>query len=238
MKEAALITGGAKRIGREISLFLASLGYEIALVYNTSREEAMETASKIKEFDVRCEIFKCNLTSNNEVLKLIPSAVEEFPNLSVLVNNASIFEKASIADTTHELLDRHLAVNFKTPFILSRDFSSICKRGNIINILDTRITSNRSSYAVYSLSKKTLAEFTKMAAIEFAPKIRVNGIASGLILPPKGETNEYLDNLAKNIPLKKRGNLENIKSTIKFFLENDYVTGQIVFCDGGEHLCK
>jgi len=238
MKQAALITGGAKRIGRELSLFLAYLGYDTALCYNTSSKEALKTSQEIKKIGADCELFKCDLSNEKEVSKLIPSVFKRYQHLNLLINNASIFERGSIKETSSQLLDRHLTINFKTPFLLSRDFASVFKNGQIINILDTRITSNRTTYSAYSISKKALAEFTKMAAFEFAPRIRVNGIAPGLILPPAGETDEYLDRLAKNIPLKKRGSVENIKNALKFLLENDYVTGQIIFCDGGEHLAR
>ena len=124
----------------------------------------------------------------------------------------------------------------KAPFILSSEFYRICKKGQIINFLDTNIVKNKTSHVAYLLTKKNLADLTKLAAIEFAPDIRVNGIAPGLILPPKKETTEYLDRMAKNIPLKRRGGESYITRSIKFLLENDFLTGQFLFNDGGEHL--
>ena len=236
MKKCALVTGAAKRLGKEIALFLAGLGYDIALHYNSSVKEALKTKSLIQKSNVRCELFKTDISSLKAVSKLIQNAYGKFPNLGLIVNSASIFERALISETTSELLERHFAINFAAPFILSRDFAKICKNGQIINILDTRIKSNRPTYAAYSLSKKALFEFTKMSAVEFAPKIRVNAIAPGLILPPEDKSYDYLDRLAKNIPLKRRGSVKNILSSLKFLIENDFVTGQVIFCDGGEHL--
>ena len=154
----------------------------------------------------------------------------------MLINNASIFEPSSIKDTSSALLLRHLNVNLITPFLLSRDFAKKCQKGHIINVLDTRITSNRTTYAAYSISKKALAAFTKMSAHEFGPGIRVNAIAPGLILSPHGLGDDYLKKLAKDIPLKTKGDVENILQTVDFLLENKFLTGQTIFCDGGEHL--
>jgi NAD(P)-dependent dehydrogenase (short-subunit alcohol dehydrogenase family) len=102
--------------------------------------------------------------------------------------------------------------------------------------LDTAITKNKTAYADYLLSKKSLAEFTKLAAVQFAPHIRVNGIAPGLILPPRNKTNNYLNRLARNVPLKKKGTPNQIALSIQYLLESEYITGEIIFVDGGEHL--
>jgi len=236
MKETALITGGAQRIGREISIFLASLSYDIALCYNTSEKDAQDTAKAIRALDRKCELFKSDLSEEDNLYSLIPAVMKKFHDLHVLVNNASIFKRATIEKTDVELFDKHIGINLKAPFFLSKEFAKAVKRGSIINILDTRISSDRTTYAAYSLSKKALAEVTRMSALEFAPDIRVNAIAPGLILPPEGKSDEYLDRLAEKVPLKRKGNTKNVTEAIRFLLSNDYITGQIIFCDGGEHL--
>lgn len=234
MRDAALITGAAKRIGKSISLLLAVLGFDIALHYNQSRKEAIETAGEIESYGVRCELFSCDLANEKKVRPLIADVRKQFPNLSLLINSASIFEKSTLADS--KAFDRHFNVNFKTPYILSCEFAKICKQGQIINFLDTHITQNKSLHTAYLLSKKSLAEFTKLAAVEFAPKIRVNAIAPGLILAPEGKKNDYLKRLAKQIPLQKAGNPNQIALTVQFLVESDYLTGQTIFVDGGENL--
>src|SRR3989338_8191361 len=184
MRDAVLITGAAKRIGKSIALLLAVLGFDVAVYYNRSKKEALQTAGEIESYGVRCELFSCDLSSEKNVRPLVSAVLKKFPNLSLLINSASIFEKSSLTDS--RAFDRHFRVNFKTPYILSSEFAKICKQGQIINILDTHITQNKSAFAAYLLSKKSLADFTKLAAVEFAPHIRVNAIAPGLILPPKG----------------------------------------------------
>jgi pteridine reductase len=231
---SALITGSAVRIGKEIAIYLAKSGYNIALHYNNSSDEVQLTKKEIIKFNVNCGIFKKDLSLDPE--GFIAEVKNKFPDLCLIINSASIFIKSKISGTSFDLFNDVFNINFRSPFFLTKEFADICKRGNIINIIDTKISINNSGYAVYTLSKKILAEFTKMSAKEFAPGIRINGIAPGLILPPENETEKYLDDLAVNVPLKKKGNVENILKSIEFILNNDYITGQVIFVDGGQHL--
>lgn len=160
----------------------------------------------------------------------------DFQDLEVLVNNASIFEPATIKNTEIELFDRHLAVNLKAPFFLIRDFARFVGTGNIINIIDTRMSKNDYTYAAYTLAKKSLADLTSMAALELAPDIRVNGIAPGFILAPEEASHDYLDKLKQKLPMCQQGNVKQICQAMIYLLENDFVTGQLLFVDGGQHL--
>jgi len=233
---AALITGGAKRLGKAIALTLAQRGFDIAIHYNTNRNEAEATVKEIERLGRHCRLFAGNLADEDETKSLIPSVRKTFKNLNFLINSASIFKTSGIATRDTALLDAHYAINLRAPYILTAGFAEQCKKGQIINILDTHITKNKTSHAGYLLSKKSLADFTKMSALHLAPRIRVNGIAPGLILPPEGKGPGYLARLAKNIPLRRKGSTRNITQTVEFLLENDYLTGQIIFADGGEHL--
>ena len=235
-KKSALITGGAKRIGKAVALHLAENNFDIALHYNTSTADAEETANEIKNKGQNCILFQGDLLNTNNVLTLIDKVKESFPSLSLLVNNASIFEKRSFMETDLNFFENYFNVNFKAPFFLSQNFAKTFKKGHIINLLDTNITRDRTKYFVYNLTKKMLYEFTKMAAVELSPDIRVNAIAPNPILPPSNEKKEYLEREQNNIPLKKWGSIQNIIQSINFLLENDYLTGQCIFTDGGEHL--
>lgn len=234
--KAVLVTGGADRIGKAICLYLASNGYDIALHCNKSKAKARRTAQQIKALGRRCEIFSCDLSNEKNVTTLIKQVTKKFISLNLLINNASIFEPSTLKSATLLSLKYHMSINFNAPFLLTKDFANICRKGQIINILDTHIIKNQSKHSTYLLSKKALYNLTQLAAVELAPKIRVNGIAPGLILPPTGKGKTYLKRLAHNIPLKKVGKVEFITQSIKFLLENSYLTGQIIFNDGGEHL--
>ena len=238
MKSSALVTGAGKRIGQAIALNLAAQGFSIVLHYHQSNKEAKITAATIRKYGVHCEIFPCDLSNENTTRKLIGAitTTKNLPPLRLLVNCASIFEKSQLRTSNIGIFSRHLSVNFTAPLILSRGFVRICNEGQIINILDTHVVDNKTAYSDYLLSKKLLTEFTRLAAVEFAPHIRVNAIAPGLILPPKGEKDSYLKRLAQSIPLKRKGNPRHIAHAVRFLVENDYITGQTIFVDGGENL--
>ncbi|MGC9453256.1 MAG: SDR family oxidoreductase [Phycisphaerae bacterium] len=236
MQPAALVTGGAKRLGRAIALALARDGYDLAVHYNRSAEAAGQLAEEIRQIGRRCETFQCDLADTPAVEELAGRVHDTFPGWSVLVNNASLFERGSLAETDEKLFDRLMAVNLKAPLFLSRKFAALCGRGQIVNMLDTKVCEDLSSYFVYVVTKKALRDVTRLAAKELAPNIRVNGVCPGLILPPPGEDESYLEKLASRVPLKRPGSAEDVVSAVMYLLHNEYVTGHCLFADGGEHL--
>jgi pteridine reductase len=236
LNQAALVTGGARRIGRAIALFLAEKGFDIALHYRSSEKEAKKVARIIEKKGNQCRLFYSNLNNMKEVISLIPSVIDQLPNLSLLVNNASIFSRANFMNTDQDLFDHHFNINFKAPFFLSQNFARHCKYGQIINILDTKISKALNEYFVYTLSKKTLFEFTKMTAKGLGPRIRINAIAPGLIFPSSGMSEKRFKEMGKWIPLQRTGSPQAVVSAIDFLLNNTYVTGECIFVDGGEHL--
>jgi pteridine reductase len=238
MHKTALITGGAKRIGKAIALHLAEAGWNVAIHYNRSDESAKELARFLKKNhpDQRFETFGSDLMSDAETQNLLPTVIENMGPPSLLINNASVFEPKPLKDTSVDFFDEQMTVNFKAPFILSRDFANLCVEGIIINFADTRITNNKSNFAAYTLAKKAIWELTKMAAFEFGPRIRVNAIAPGLTLAPAEKGEDYLRELSKHIPMQRPGGLEPILKSLDYILNNDYLTGQLLFCDGGENI--
>jgi NAD(P)-dependent dehydrogenase (short-subunit alcohol dehydrogenase family) len=238
MSKTALITGSAKRLGKEMAIHLASLGWNIAIHYNRSESEAKLFRDQLTAGypDQQFELFQVDLGQLNEVEQLITRVFEAMGTIDLLINSASVFESSKLSQTPADLFDRHMNINFKVPFILSRNFAHTFNSGVIVNIVDSRIVTNQSNYAAYSLSKKALWEMTKMAAFEFGPEIRVNAIAPGLILAPEDKTEDYLWKLAGSIVMKRPGGLKPILTSLDYILENDYLTGQLLFCDGGENL--
>lgn len=238
MRNTALITGSSKRIGNSIAGHLAAKGWNIAVHFNHSENPAAELVRELllNYPQQKFKMFKANLANINEVNKLLPNVISEMGEINLLVNNASVFDPAYLKETSVELFDAQLNVNLKAPFFLIRDFANQSKKGNIINFVDTRVTSNKSNFAAYSLSKKALWDLTQMAALELAPEIRVNAIAPGVTLPPEDKEEDYLQNLAQNIPMKKPGGLDPILRSVDFILENNHLTGQLLFADGGENL--
>jgi pteridine reductase len=235
-KGTALVTGAAKRIGKAVALHLAGLGYNIALHYNSSKAQAMATAKMISKKRRRCELFFCDLSDEHQTLDLVPLVQQKFPDLSVLINSASIFLPSQFSDQDLTLFHEHWNINFKAPYVLSCGFARSVRAGNIINLIDANVGQYKSRYADYLLTKKALYEFTLMAAEQFGPKVRVNGISPGMILPPVNDQKDDRFKRAPKIPMRKIGNPALITKTVQFLLDNEYITGQIIAVDGGEHL--
>lgn len=232
----ALVTGGAVRLGKAIALALATAGYDIALHYNSSVAPAAATAKEIRSLGVRCELFQYDLSDAGEFHPFIKSIRSDFPELNVLINSASGYTQATIADSMIEDFDQQFAVNLRAPFFLSQAFSASVEQGNIINIIDNKIGFHQFNYAAYLISKKALAEFTQMAALEFAPRIRVNGVAPGVVMPMPSRSDEYINWRISAIPVGQQGSAENITSAMLHLLENDFINGQIITVDGGENI--
>ncbi|MCG6187441.1 SDR family NAD(P)-dependent oxidoreductase [Maribellus maritimus] len=238
MKKTALITGASKRVGKALTEHLASNGWNVVIHYNRSEKEAQELADSLQQKFPKqfFETVKTNLSEIEEVEEVISKVVKEYGRFQLLINNASVFDPGDIKETDVNLFDTQMNVNLKAPFFLIRDFARVCKEGSIINFVDTRITSNQSNFSAYSLSKKTLWALTKMAALEFAPEIRVNAIAPGVTLPPEDKDEKYLQKLADNIPMKKPGGLLPVLQSLDYIIQNEHLTGQLLFADGGENL--
>ena len=235
-KNAALITGGARRIGAAIALKLADRGYDIALHYNHSRTAAEAVQLTIEQKGGRCQLFPADLADQADTEGLLSRVTKIFPWLNLLVNNASLYKPNTISNATSGLFDLLMAINLKAPCLLTNQFARICKKGHIINMLDTHITRNQTNYLYYILSKKALKDLTHMTALALAPRIRVNAIAPGAILPPEGKGEQYLKALAKTVPMKETGSVDQVLRALVFLLENRCYTGQILNIDGGMHL--
>lgn len=241
---AALITGSAKRIGAQMALNLAKKGYDIVISYCGSKHDAEILSEKITTtYAVKCEIVQCDLQDQSQAKELLRFSIQKFPHLNLLINNASIFGKSQFLTAPDSELMENLNLHFIAPLILSKEFArniaeKNTKDAQIINMIDKNIARYDTQYFYYLMSKKFLAELTKMLSLELAPDIRVNAIAPGFILNSVNEENpsQETQNLIKRIPLKTKGEVENILQTVDFLLDNTFTTGQILFIDGGASL--
>ena len=238
MAKVALITGSAVRLGRAIVLHLAEAGWDLALHYRASSGAISELDVELKSSfpDQRFHSFQTDFSNIDQAENLVDQVIKQFGQLDLLVNSSSVFEPGSFKETTADKLIQHSVVNFVAPFILMRDFANKSINGLIINIVDTRITNNNSDHLSYSLSKKSLWELTKMAALELAPHFRVNAIAPGAILAPVGKDQSYLEKVASNTPMKTPSGVISVLKSIDYIIVNEDLTGQLLFCDGGAHI--
>jgi NAD(P)-dependent dehydrogenase (short-subunit alcohol dehydrogenase family) len=236
LRPAALVTGGAVRLGRAIALALAGAGYDIALHYGRSSEAAEETAAAIRALGASCHPISHDLADVDGLAGVVGQARAALPELSVLLNSASAYTQATIGATSAAVFDHQLAVNLRAPFFLTQAFAAQVGRGHVINIIDNKVTFHQFQYAAYLLAKKALADFTQMAALELAPHIQVNGVAPGVVLPAGTRSPEYIAWRVSGIPLQRQGTTGDITGAILYLLGSPFITGQILTVDGGEGL--
>ena len=234
--KTALVTGGAKRIGRETALALASRGINVIIHFNRSESEALQLAAELKQAGVHAWTIQADFSRPDEYQNLIERAQQLAGSMDILVNNASIFPTDKLADLTWARLTTNIEVNAWVPFVLSRAFAQRVGRGKIVNLHDSRLKGYDWTHVGYILSKHVLAAMTQMMALEFAPDITVNAVAPGLILPPPGKDESYIENLVHTVPLKRHGGPQDIAEAIAFLVESDFITGNVIYVDGGRHL--
>jgi pteridine reductase len=185
------------------------------------------------------EPFEADLRDAAQAAGLVERTAEHFGRVDILVNSAAIFGTGDLADATEAIWDEQIAINLKAPFFLSRAFASHVgkeRAGVIVNIADWRAVRPGPAHIPYTLTKAGVVAMTESLALALAPNIRVNAIAPGAILPPPGESEEYLERLAERIPLKRHGGAEDVARALLYLIEAEFVTGQVLFVDGGERL--
>ncbi len=232
----ALVTGASKRLGRAISLALARRGADIALHYRESEEEAASLRAEIEGLGRRSVTVQADLGERAGLEAFFERVVEAAGPVDILVNNASIFPEDTLCDATYEAFEANFRINAWAPFVLTRALAGQGRPGAVVNLLDARIHDYDRKHVSYHLSKRDLFTYTRMAALEFAPVIRVNAVAPGLVLPPPGESEAYLESLRDTNPLAAIGTPEQIASATLFLIENEFVTGQVIYVDGGRHM--
>lgn len=235
--KVALVTGAGKRIGRAIAIALAEEGVHVVVHdRRTLEREATIVNTEVRDCGTRSWQVLADLERPEECESLIEQAIKAAGTLDILVNNASIFLPGTLNEVGFKDVMRHVQVNAWAPFALSREFARLADHGKIVNLLDTRITGLDRTHAAYVLSKQMLATLTSMSALEFAPRFTVNGVAPGLILPPAGKDETYLDRLAETVPLRTHGGPDDIAAAVMYLLKSRFVTGQVIYVDGGSHL--
>jgi pteridine reductase len=236
----AIVTGGGKRIGRALCLTLADVGCSVMVHYSHSADEARGTVQQITALGGQADCVGANFGDPHPPIpQVIGAAYERFGRADILINSAAIFEPGSLASTTESDWDRQFAINLKAPAFLCREFAARHQPGvpaAIVNIADWRGLTPLPGHFSYTLTKAALIAMTRILALELAPDIRVNAVAPGSILPPPGAGPEYLERLAKQVPLKRHGDPSDVTSAVLYLLRSDFVTGEVLAVTGGEQL--
>jgi NAD(P)-dependent dehydrogenase (short-subunit alcohol dehydrogenase family) len=237
--KAALVTGGARRIGRALSLALAEDGYAVAIHHHHSHQEAEALAAEITQAGGKAVALAADLADEAAVAELLPRATAALGPIGCLVNNAAVFANDTVATVTRESWDLHLAVNLRAPFVLMQNFAARLPAqmsGVVVNLLDQRVWSLTPYFVSYTLAKAGLWTLTQTMALALAPRIRVNGIGPGPTLPSPRQTSEQFARQYELMPLRRGASPKEIAAALRFILSAPAMTGQMIALDGGQHL--
>jgi pteridine reductase len=233
--KTALVTGGARRVGRALSIGLARAGADVVVNYNESADDARATVEEIRGLGRRASAVQADVSRAPDVQRLVAAAEREFGRLDILVNSASLFERTPFRDIAEADWDRVLGVNLKGPFMLSQAAAPLLARdgGVIINIVDLSALQPWPSFAHHAVSKAGLLHLTRIMARALAPGIRVNSIAPGTVLPPEGNDGE--DGSERRV-VNGGGDPADVVAALLYLVRSDFVTGENLVVDGGRML--
>ncbi len=238
-RKVALVTGAGKRIGRAISLALASDGWDIALHFHRSRTEAEQLAKEIGAIGVRAIAIACDLARSDAVARLVGDCESALGVPTCLVNNASLFEYDDIAGLEPARWQRHMDVNLRAPLMLARDFAKRIPEGStgcIVNLLDQKVFNLNADFFSYTIAKIGLEGATRVLALALAPKVRVCGIAPGITLVSGEQSAEGFARAHGMAPLGRSSDVQDIANAVLFVVNAPAMTGTTVVVDGGQHL--
>ena len=234
---AALVTGGGKRIGRAICLELARAGFDLAIHYRSSAEAAEAVAGEVRALGGRAATLRADLAVETEARALVPAAVAALGPLAVLVNNASVFEDDRVGSLERSTWDAHMETNLRAPVVLAEAFAAQAPEGGcIVNLLDQRVLKPDPRFFSYALSRNALWWATRTLAQALAPRLRVNGVGPGPTLPSIHQSEADFAAEAAGTLLGRPGSPEAVAAAVRWLVEADLVTGQMIAVDGGQHL--
>jgi pteridine reductase len=234
----ALVTGGARRVGRALAIALAERGAHVAIHYGHSQKEARETLDRITSLGVRCETFQADLTAPEAPASLIDRVVQHFGELHVLVNSAAVMERTPFGQVETRAWDEIIALNLRAPFFLTQAAAPALRqaRGAVVNIGDLSAFETWPGYIPHGVTKSGIVYITRALANVLAPHIRVNAIAPGTVLLPEGWSETEDARLRETTPLKRSGSPQDVASAMLFLLDSDYITGETIVVDGGRRV--
>lgn len=237
--KAALVTGAGRRIGRALALALAGTGWTVAIHYNRSEAEANETVAAIEAKGGRARAVRADLADEDATQSLVERAANAVGPLTLLVNNASIFENDLWNTVTRESWNQHVQVNLRAPFVLIQEFARRRPKGvpaNVVNLIDERVWNPTPFFVSYTVSKMGLWGLTQTLALALAPEVRVNAIGPGPTLQSTHQTPEQFRRQWTMMPLRRPIGVDEICRALQFILDAPSMTGQMIALDGGQHL--
>lgn len=238
-QRAALVTGGARRVGRAIALSLARDGWDVAVHYANSQREALDTVASVQALGRRAIAVRCDLAIEHDVRGLLADCAEELGPVSCVVNNAAIFEYDAPASFSADLLLKHVKLNTAAPVMLAQALHAALgddERGVVVNLLDQKLANPNPDFFSYTLSKSALACATMLLAQALAPKVRVVGVAPGITLPSGTQSPQGFARAHTRTPLGRSSTPEDVAQAVVYLAGASAVTGTTLLVDGGQHL--
>lgn len=237
-QRVAMVTGGARRVGRAVALALAEAGYDLVVAYRTSGEAAEALGADVSAMGRRCAPVRADLAEADAADAIVAAARQSFGRLDLVVNSASSFEPADLLDVDADAWDDVMAVNARAPHLIVRAAAELLRtaRGSVVNIVDLSAFQPWTAHPHHAVSKAALAHLTRVQARALAPDVRVNAVAPGAVLRPEAWSSERWKSVAARAPLRRAGTPEDVAAAVLYLAEADFVTGQILVVDGGASL--
>jgi hypothetical protein len=240
LRPVVLVTGGARRLGREIALDLAAQGWDVAVHYGSSQAEAHATVQQLRALGAQAHAFAADLADEAACRALVPAVLQHFGRLRAVVNNAALFEYDDVHSFGHALMERHWRSNVAAAVLLAQALHAHLEGGNdtgcVVNLLDQKLWNPNPDYLSYTLSKAALEAANTLLAQALAPRVRVCGVAPGVTLPSGPMDQAGFEAAHRLTPLQRSSTASDIARAVRFMLESPAVTGTTLLVDGGQHL--
>jgi NAD(P)-dependent dehydrogenase (short-subunit alcohol dehydrogenase family) len=239
-RPVVLVTGGARRLGREIALELAAQGWDVAVHYGSSQADALATVQELRALGAEAAAFAADLADEAACRALVPAVLQHFGRLRAVVNNAALFEYDDVHSFGHALMERHWRSNVAAAVLLAQALHSHLEGGNdtgcVVNLLDQKLWNPNPDYLSYTLSKAALEAANTLLAQALAPRVRVCGVAPGVTLPSGPMDQAGFEAAHRLTPLQRSSTAGDIARAVRFMLESPAITGTTLLVDGGQHL--
>lgn len=235
----AVVTGAGRRLGREFALAMARRRYAVLVHHHCSADAAAELVQELRQTGVSAAAVQADFRTPATAANFVFSAAAELGEVQVLINSAAVFQDRPLPEIDELHCSEHLAVNLLAPLFLTQHFARLLKpdsTGHVINVLDWRALRPRANWLVYTAAKAGLAAATQTLALQLAPRIQVNAIAPGAILPPEDRPDWHAARALAEIPLQRAGNPQELVRALNFLLDSTFITGEILHVSGGEEL--
>lgn len=236
--KTALITGASRRIGKAMALALADRGADVVVHVRESVDDGRKLVEDIREKGRHCELAVHDLAKSEKTSRWFADIAERSGGIDILVNAASGYQEDTYSNIRHQIFHETMAVSVLSPLAMANVMAQRKAKAVIVNLLDARLFDRNPNHASYHMAKRSLHTVMQDLAVDYAPHIRINAVAPGIILPPEGKDKQWLHKLSHSNPLQSYGTTDDVVQALLYLIQAPFVTGQLIFVDGGRHLIR